>query len=249
MKARIGLLILSVVASLSAQQPAQTLLDSTREAIANGKAVTKVVTLQYPQSVDTHILDDIGLIVKRSGAALVITGVPERVATAEAILKQLDVAPAPAARFTPAPRKSIQLTAYLIIASRSEVPGPALPKELESPVNQVASVFPYKSFSLLDAIELRLLDGTNQGDVKGVLPQGQAYPHGGGYDLSVQRTNLVEETPANLIRIYKLGIVVNDVKIETDVDMTENQKVVVGKANIDGSANALIVVLTAKVVE
>jgi hypothetical protein len=85
--------------------------------------------------------------------------------------------------------------------------------------------------------------------VKGVLPQGQAYPRGGAYVLSVQRTNLVEETPANLIRISKLGIIVNDVKIETDVDMTENQKVVVGKANIDGSANALIVILTAKVVE
>jgi hypothetical protein len=31
--------------------------------------------------------------------------------------------------------------------------------------------------------------------------------------------------------------------------MKENQKVLVGKANIDGSANALIVILTAKVVE
>ena len=102
---------------------------------------------------------------------------------------------------------------------------------------------------MLDSIELRLLNGTFGGDVKGILPQGQAYPRGGTYSLSVQRTELVEEPTANLIRISKLGIVVNDVKIDTDVDMTENQKIVVGKANIDGSANALIVILTAKVVE
>jgi hypothetical protein len=102
---------------------------------------------------------------------------------------------------------------------------------------------------LLDSIELRLLNGTNGAEVKGILPQGQTYPHGGSYVLNVDRTELVEEKPANLIRISKLGIYINDVKIETDVDMTENQKVVVGKANIDGSANALIVILTAKVVE
>jgi hypothetical protein len=249
MKLRIGLIVLAAVASLSAQQPAQTLLDSTREAIANGKAITKAVTLQYPNGVDGRVLDDIGLIVKRSGAVWVITGTPERVATAEAILKQLDVPPTPFVRTPPPPRKSIQLTAYLIIASRNEVPGSPLPKDLESPVHQVASVFPYKSFSLLDSIELRLLNGTNGAEVKGILPQGQAYPQGGTYDLSVNRTELVEETPANLIRIGKLGIIVNNVRVETDVDMTENQKVVVGKANIDGSANALIVILTAKVVE
>jgi hypothetical protein len=249
MKLRIGLIVLAVVASLPAQQPAQTLLDSTREAIANGKAVTKAVTLQHPDSVDGRVLDDIGLIVKRSGATWVITGTPERIATAEAILKQLDLAPTPIVRIPPLPRKSIQLTAYLIVASRNEVPGPPLPKELESPVTQVAAVFPYKSFNLLDAIELRLLNGTAGAAVRGILPQGQAYPHGGTYNLEVQRTELVEETPANLIRISKLAIIVNDVRIDTDVDMRENQKIVVGKANIDGSANALIVVLTAKVVE
>lgn len=246
MKFRIGLIVLAAVTSLFGQQPAQTLLLNTQNEIANGKAITKAVILQHPDSVDGRVLDDIGLIVKRSGATWVITGTPERVATAEAILKQLDVVRTPVAA---APRKSIQLTAYLVIASRNEVPGSPLPKDLESPVNQVASVFPYKSFSLLDAIELRLLSGTFGGDVKGILPQGQAYPRGGTYSLSVQRTDLVEQTPANLIRLSKLGIVVNDVKVETDVDMTENQKIVVGKANIDGSANALIVILTAKVVE
>ena len=37
--------------------------------------------------------------------------------------------------------------------------------------------------------------------------------------------------------------------ITTDIDVREGQKVVVGKANIDNSDNALILILTAKVVD
>jgi len=40
-----------------------------------------------------------------------------------------------------------------------------------------------------------------------------------------------------------------DTGIATDVDIREGQKVVVGKANMDGSDRASIVVLTAKVVD
>jgi hypothetical protein len=249
MKLRIGLMILTVVASLPAQQPTQTLLDNTREAIANGKAVTKVVTLQYPQSVDTHILDDIGLIVKRSGAVMVITGVPERVDTAEAILKQLDVAPPPRPAFVPQERKGVQLTAYLIVASRNGTQEAVLPRDLESAAGQVASALSYKSFSLLDSIDMRLTSGTG-GELKGILPQGQS--RGGEYALDVGRINLVDNS--DLIRIEKFNLYVHvqtgeSATLQTDVDMKAGQKVVVGKANIDTSADALIVILTAKPVD
>jgi hypothetical protein len=40
-----------------------------------------------------------------------------------------------------------------------------------------------------------------------------------------------------------------DTGMSTDVDVREGQKVVVGKANMDGSDRASIVVLMAKVVE
>ena len=45
------------------------------------------------------------------------------------------------------------------------------------------------------------------------------------------------------------GVQFIDTGINTDVDIREGQKVVVGKANMDGSDPASIVVLTAKVVE
>lgn len=40
-----------------------------------------------------------------------------------------------------------------------------------------------------------------------------------------------------------------EVHISTSIDIREGQKVVVGKANIDNADNALILVLTAKVIE
>ena len=45
------------------------------------------------------------------------------------------------------------------------------------------------------------------------------------------------------------GVQFIETGINTDVDIGEGQKVVVGKANMDGSDRASIVVLTAKVVE
>jgi hypothetical protein len=41
----------------------------------------------------------------------------------------------------------------------------------------------------------------------------------------------------------------NNSGIRTDVDVREGQKVVVGKSNISGSVDALILIVTAKVVE
>jgi hypothetical protein len=241
MKRTIGLVILLSAAALSPAQEMQRVTGSPE------KMVTKVITLKNANNVSSSVLDGIGLIVKRSGDIVVVTGAPDRVDTAEAILKQLDV-PLPPRPVAP-PRKSIQLTAYLIVASRSEVQGTPLPKELASAVNQVASVFPYKSFNLVDAIDLRLTDNTG-GYLNGIVPQGQqTFPNGGKYMLSVNRIALVDGTPDNLLRINKFDLILNDVKLSTDIDLKEGQKVVVGKANIDGSSNALIVILTAKIVD
>ncbi len=241
MKQIIGLLVLVSAAALLPAQEAQT----PRVAAPPEKTVTRVITLKNVNNVNTKVLDGIGLTVTRSGDRLVVTGTPERVDTAEAILKQLDVPPQPPKPV--APRKSIQLTAYLIVASRSEPQGTPLPKELESPVNQVAAIFPYKSFNLVDAIDLRLTDRSG-GHLQGILPQGPQV-HGGMYSFSVNSINLEDSSPDNLLRINKFSLVVNEVKLETDIDLKEGQKVVVGKANIDGSSNALIVILTAKIVD
>lgn len=59
---------------------------------------------------------------------------------------------------------------------------------------------------------------------------------------------------SDLIRIEKFDLNIRvqsgeSASLQTDVDMKAAQTVVVGKANIDTSADALIVVLTAKPVD
>ena len=226
------------------------------------KSVTKVITLKYPNNINFQVLGGMGVTFMSSGGSEVLTGPQERVDTAEAILKQLDVPPPP--RNPVVAQKNIQLTAYLIIASPAGTQGMALPRDLESPVNQVASVFPYKSFNLFDSIVMRLSNFAG-GTLSGVLPQGQqTFPAGGTYRLSLSEISMTDAMPANLVRLTKFGLNVNilrgvtnkdgydqgqNVSLETNIDMKEGQKIVVGKANIDGGENALIVILTAKAVD
>jgi hypothetical protein len=223
--------------------------------------VTKVVTLTYPERVSTSIIDGIGLIVKRSENLVAITGPRDRVEMAEAILHQLDVPATPRAPVPP--KKDIQFTAYLIIASPTGTQTTPLPKELESAVNQVASIMPYKSFHLFDAVIMRGSDGSS-GYVGGVLPATQqTFVSGGSFIFRVGRAELTPATPANLLRLQnvELSVSINRgtdregkdkvqmVNLQTSIDMKEGQKVVVGKANIDGSENALLVILTAQIVD
>ena len=91
----------------------------------------------------------------------------------------------------------------------------------------------------------------------------QTFLAGGTFKLYARRVELTPATPANLLRLTNFGLIVSisrgvdrdgkerpqDVSIGTTIDMKEGQKVVVGKANIDGSENALLVILTAHVVD
>jgi hypothetical protein len=115
-------------------------------------------------------------------------------------------------------------------------------------------MFSYKSFSLLDAIIMRTTDGAQGGGVNGVLAIGS-------YRMALRRINLTPESSGDLFHIsnFELGMQVDRVRnakeetvpvnFASDVDIKDGQKAVVGKANFDGASDALIVILTAKVVE
>ncbi|HVW10081.1 MAG TPA: hypothetical protein VHC90_15940 [Bryobacteraceae bacterium] len=251
MKLKVFAVVIGCAVSLAAQTPMTI----------GGDTVTKMVTLQYPDRVSTNIIDGIGLTVRRTDNLVVITGPKERVETAEAILHQLDT-PAPPRPPLP-PKKDIQVTAYLIIASASGTQTTPLPKDLEPAVNQIASILSYKSFHLFDAVVLRTSEGAG-GQVAGILPVSQqTFLSGGDFQLRINRVELTPATPANLLRLsnFDLMVYINRgvdregkdkkqmVDMGTSIDMKEGQKVVVGKANIDGSENALLVILTAQVVD
>ncbi len=251
MKKRIVLLMAMGVFILAGQEAPKSAVAAT----PTEKFVTRVITLKYPNNVSVSILDGIGLTVKRSGDLVAVTGPAEQVSTAETILKQLDVPPKPPVQIPVVARKSIELMAYLIVASRSDAQGTQVPKDLESTVNQVAATFPYKTFSFVDAVSLRLTSGSG-GQVKGALPvQGPTAPGlrtGGSYQLDVKQVYLMGDSELIRIEKFNLGLHSNgnpDATLDTDIDMRPGQKVVVGRANLDGAGNALIVILTAKVAE
>jgi len=178
----------------------------------------------------------------------------EILAAIEEAIQRLDV-PAP-------PAKNIDLNAFLLMAS-PQGPAGTLPTDLEPVVKQLKTIFNYQSFRLIGTLSLRQRDGSG-GSVSGVLPSGaggeQKWPI--NYGLRIQSAFITSDTKERAIRVNNLNLSLNvpvssgpgqfnyhDVHIETSVDVHENQKVVVGKANVDNADNALILVLTARIID
>jgi hypothetical protein len=176
----------------------------------------------------------------------------------EKLIKQFDVPPPPV--------RNIDVAIYLM----SALPAPAttaVPAEMESVVKQLRSMFSYKGYQLIDTQVIRVRAGQG-GQASGVVNNGPSV--GGAQTISQIKfgaASIVPDEKGLGIRIDQLRVGLKvpirvtgpgaapgsvqfiDTGIFTDVDIRENQKVVVGKANMDGSDRASIVVLAAKVVE
>ncbi len=109
------------------------------------------------------------------------------------VIKGLDVP-------SPAP-KNIDLTFYLLSAKREPGGTGSLPAELEPVVKQLANLFAYKSFQLLDTAAVRSRDDRKT-DLSGSLP-GLDRPS--TYSISFQATAVPSSDGKPLIRIDRLG--------------------------------------------
>lgn len=175
---------------------------------------------------------------------------PKAVLTAiEESLQRLDVPQAPA--------KNVQLDAYLLTAS-GQGSSANIPGDLEPVIKQLKSVFNYQGFRLLGTLSWRGRDGKG-GNVSGVLPSVSAdSTQTTTYTFGTNGVAITAEGKERTIRINDLTLRLDyflkgagnyHAIINTSIDAREGQKVVVGKANIDNADNALILVLTAKVIE
>jgi hypothetical protein len=183
---------------------------------------------------------------------ITVSGSPELVAAVEDAIKRFDVPP-PAT-------KNIELTAYLLVAS-DHTTSNTLP-ELDPVVKQLKGIFGYQGFRLLDTLLVRCRDG-REGEAVGVAPpQDSREIHKTLYSLRFKAARISSDSSGRSIRIDGLrlgpkvpvttkdgGLTYLDTGINTDLDVREGQKVVVGKATIEGSSSALFLVLTAKVVD
>jgi len=232
-------------------------------ALAAQDRVQKVVTIKNGnRNGILHTLQELaptnGMVISTSdNDHLILSGPKETVAGFEAIITQLDVAP-------PA-QNNVETNVYMIIASAHPNPANPVPGELEPVVTQLKGLFNYKGFHLLDSFVLRSRSG-ERGDNDGFVQP--ASPASGGakivYHFQFNRVRVSDQEKPRVVRFDGLRLSVNvplglDTKgevrwgsagVQTDVDVPEGKKVVIGKTSgLEGSDSALILVVSAKVVD
>src|SRR5262249_54109799 len=119
-------------------------------------------------------------------------------------------------------------------------------------IKQLTALFPYKSYRILESFVIRARDG-EQTDTSGSLPSGSS-----SYTFTFRPAVMAGPSP-RLVRLVCLALglhLMNEVTgnytdggIKTALDAHEGQKVVVGKSNVTGTADAIILVVSPKVVE
>ena len=252
----LAFLALTIPARSQEKEPAEK--TSTQEQAPSGKAqkeerVLKVIQLKYADPY--HVADLLSLFgaslkSDRQAKVLTVVGPPSAVAAVEEAVKKLDV--------PPPPEKDIDLTAYFVLASHQPVQAADLPPELDEVVAQLKRVLNYKSFQLLNTAFLRARDG-ERANVSGVATVGTEAVH---FRLGFRSADITLEGKVRTVRISDLGFDADhpanataleakttSAGIHTNIDIAEGQKVVVGRTTLDFADNALILVLTAKVID
>lgn len=219
-----------------------------------GQTAKRIVTVKYADVEQlARVLNPLGgAIANREMRTISIFGSPEDVAAMENAIKRLDV--------PPPPTENIELTAYLLVASEQSG-AKNTPAELDGVIKQLKGVFPYQGYRLLDTLMVRCRSG-REGEANGMAPSNPEDVNKTLYQLRFRSVTLIPDSAGKRIRIdgLRLGAKMPvrtssnnftyiDTGINTDLDVREGQKVVVGKATVDSSNNALFLVLTARIVD
>lgn len=229
------------------------------------RKVFKVKYADVEQLVDVLKIFGGRLVPNRQLKVIAAFAPPETIAAIAAAIKQLDVPPTVAT--------NVETTAYLLVASERELPLQAIPTELRPVIDQLKKIFAYRGFSLLDTLVVRSRDGA-RGNASGVIPSPLA-GFNTYYSLSLH-PRITSDEKGRVIRIDNLQLDVRlptvsdstqreekgaqssavkyqNAGIFTSIDVREGQKVVVGKPTListsDGTKGALIIVITARVVQ
>jgi hypothetical protein len=252
----VAFLALTMPARSQEKEPAEK--TSAQEQAQSGKAakeerVLKVIQLKYADP--GHVGDLLSLFgaslrSDRQTKVLTVVGSASAVAAVEEAIKKLDV--------PPPPTKDVDLTAYFVLATRQPMQAADLPAELGEVITQLKRVLNYQSFQLLNTAFLRARDGQGA-SVSGVARVGTAPVE---FRLRFDRADIIPEGKARTVTITALDFLADQPSavtslaakttsagIHTNIDIAEGQKVVVGKTALDFPDNALILVLTAKVID
>jgi hypothetical protein len=178
---------------------------------------------------------------------------------AEEVIKRYDV---PGRAPSASRSHNIELVTYLLIASHKGAAGNALPADLDGVAKQLRGVFGYTDIKLLDGALTRSLEGhksQTNGSINGIV-EGGTMP--ADYQIFFEFSHVEQGEKRNSIVLHDFRFTSrvpyeyapgkwNNAQVDftTDLDIPEGQKVVVGKSNIGIDDKALVLVLTAHLVD
>lgn len=185
---------------------------------------------------------------------------PDIAAAIEQFARKLDVAPPPP--------KNIEVTVYMLAAQQQPEPG-SIPDELSGVVKQLRGVFGLQGFRVLETMVMRGREGKG-GEASGLM----SHPNKGDdgqpslYQFKYNRASIAGDEKTRTIRLDgvrfggRIPVAVTttgttaskswqylDTGVNTDVDLREGQKVVIGKASVGAPNSTLFLVVSAKVVD
>jgi hypothetical protein len=157
--------------------------------------------------------------------------------------------------------KNVEITMFLIAASDGAAAGAAIPKDLDAVVTQLRGSFPFKNYALLDAIAFH----SRTGQQVRTSSSGESFTFGSVIvpvltNLSVNGISLGSDGGALRLERLVANIRVpmasgptgsnqyqyQNLEMQTDLDVKEGQKVVVGRLGLSHD-QALFLVLMGKV--
>jgi type II secretory pathway component GspD/PulD (secretin) len=219
----------------------------------NTNDTVKIYHLRYSQPERIRdLLASLGVYAKGDDAlrSIVVKGAPEQQKEIERLITELDQ---PAASQG---QKDVEVTVHVILASESAINARLLLAPAMKPViEQLKGVFPYNNYQQLGTILLRSRQdqlATTSGVIKNPSENSDArsFPYTAQFKATVD---------AQLRRIhfesFRLFINLSPqdssrrAAFETSLDASENEKVVIGKSNIDDGSSAIFAVVTARIAQ
>jgi hypothetical protein len=196
------------------------------------EGVRKVLEVKYVSLGQVeNLAKTFGVASTRIGNSVAVSGSSGAVEAVEFALKKVDVPPV-----------DVELTGYMVAASKQSAQGGDLPEVLAPVVQQLRGLLAYKDFRLIDTLRLRANCDGSRAVNDGGTPDGFAY----SFSIGALRCAASKDEPIHVealwLSIGKPGSA--GVRLSSNVDINEGQQVVVGKAGFaDG---ALILVVSAR---
>jgi hypothetical protein len=187
--------------------------------------------------------------------AIVLRGKAADVSALENTIRELD------STSSDSGSKNVELTVYLLSGSSSSLSTAAesIPAVIAPVVKQLHAVFPYSNYQLLSTMLLRSGEGTPSSTDGLLKPFGKAAEGStpSTYSVRYKAARVSPDNAGPSIHLtgfhFQLRVpmvqTVFDAGIDTDIDLREGQRVVVGKSNLENVDSALFVVLMAKLVQ